>query len=84
VVAVGLTLTVIVGAVPLNGVPSDNVPLIVPVPVAVIVKFVLPPLHIEVVPLKAPVGLELTVIVALPVLSAAIEVQVPLVKVAIV
>ncbi len=84
VVEDGLTLTVIVGAVPLNTVPSDKVPLIVPVPVAVMVKFVLPPLQIVAVPLNAPVGLAFTVTVALPVLSAAVDVQVPLVNVAIV
>ena len=48
------------------------------------VKLVLPPLQIVVDPLRAPVGLALTVTVALPVLSAAIEVQVPLVNVAMV
>ena len=56
----------------------------VPVPVAVIVKLVLPPLQIVAVPLNAPVGLALTVTVALPVLSAPIEAQVPLVNVAMV
>ncbi len=63
VVEEGLTLTIIVGAVPLNAVPSDNVPVKVPVPVAVIVKLALPPLQIEVVPLNAPVGLAFTVTV---------------------
>ena len=72
---------VIVGAVPLKMVPSDKVPLIVPVPVAVIVRLVLPPLQIVAVPLKAPVGLAFTVTVALPVLSAAIDAHVPLVSV---
>ncbi len=76
-----LTLAVIVGAVPLKAVPSDKVPVSVPVPVAVIVKFVLPPLQIVAVPLNAPVGLVLTVTVAFPVLSAAIEAQVPFVNV---
>ncbi len=66
---------------PLNSVPSDKVPLTVPVPVAVMVKFVLPPLQMVAVPLKVPVGLALTVTVALPVMSAAIEAQVPLVNV---
>ena len=61
--------------------PSDKVPLIVPVPVAVIVRLVLPPLQIVAVPLKAPVGLALTAIIALPVLSAAIDAHVPLVSV---
>ncbi len=59
-------------------------PLIVPVPVAVMVNVAEPPLHIVCVPLKAPVGLALTVTVALPVLSAAIEAQVPFVNVLIV
>ena len=59
-------------------------PLIVPVPVAVIVTLVLPPLQMVAVPLRTPVGLAFTVTVALPVLSAAIEVHVPLVKVLIV
>ena len=53
----------------------------VPVPVAVIVRLVLPPLQIVAVPLNAPVGLAFTVIVALPVLSAAIDAHVPLVNV---
>ena len=59
----GLTLIIIVGAVPLNAVPSDKVPLMVPVPVAVIVKLVLLPLQIAAIPLNAPVGLALTVTV---------------------
>ena len=80
-VADGLTLTVMVGAVPLKAVPSDKVPLIVPVPVTVSVKLVLPPLQIVAVPLIAPVGLGFTVTVALPVLSAAMDVQVPFDKV---
>ena len=80
----GLTLTVIAGADPLNTVPSDNVPEIVPDPVAVMVSVAEPPLHMVVVPLKAPVGLALTVTTALPVLSAPIDAQVPLVKVAMV
>jgi len=84
VVAVGLTLTVIVGAVPLKAVPSDKVPESVPVPVAAIVRLVLPPLHIDVVPLIAPVGRAFTVTIALPVLSAATDVHVPLVNVAMV
>ena len=61
-VATGVTDTVIVGAVPLNGVPSDNVPLMAPEPVTLIVSVALLPVHIEVVPLIAPVGVELTVI----------------------
>ena len=77
----GLTLIVIAGAVPLNAVPSDKVPLIVPVPVAVIVRLVLPLLQIIAVPLNTPVGLAFTVTIALPVLSAAIDVQVPFAKV---
>ena len=75
---------VIVGDVPLKGVPSDKVPLIVPVPVAIIVTLVLPPLQIVAVPLNTPVGLAFTVIIALPVLSAAIDAHVPLVNVLIV
>ena len=71
----------IVGAVPLNPVPSDNVPLNVPVPVAVMVKLVLPPLHIVALALNTPVGLAFSVTIALPVLSAAIDVHVPLVRV---
>ena len=78
---VGFMLMVIVGAVPLKMVPSDRVPLIVPVPVAVIVRLVLPPLQIIAVPLNNPVGLAFTVTIALPVLSAAIDVQVPFAKV---
>ena len=80
----GLTLTVIVGAVPLKPVPSDSVPVMVPVPVAVIVKFLLPPVQIAPEPLSAPVGRAFTVTVALPVLSAPIDTQVPLVNVAMV
>ena len=75
---------VIVGAVPLKGVPSDKVPLIVPVPVAVMVRLVLPPLQIAAVPLNAPVGPAFTVTIATPVLSAAIAAHVPLVRVLIV
>ena len=45
------------------------------------VTFVLPPLQIVEVPLNVPVGLSFTVIVALPVLSAAIDAHVPLVNV---
>jgi len=75
---------VIVGAVPLKAVPSDNVPVRVPDPVAVIVKLVLPPLQIVPEPLSAPVGRAFTVTVALPVMSAPIDAQVPLVSVAIV
>jgi len=40
----------------MKGVPSDKVPLIVPGPVTAIDKLVLPPLHIEVVPLIEPVA----------------------------
>ena len=58
-------------------------PLIVPVPVAVIVTLVLPPLQMVVVPFSAPVGLAFTVTVALPVLSPAIDIH-PLVNVAMV
>ena len=43
------------GAVPLNTDPSDRVPLIVPVPFVVMVKLMLPPLHMVAVPLRTPV-----------------------------
>jgi hypothetical protein len=52
----GVTLTVIVGAVPLNVAPLLNVPLIVPVPVTVNVRLVEAPAQIVVDPLIAPVG----------------------------
>ena len=81
-VLAGATLTIIAGAAPLKAVPSERVPLIVPVPVAVKVSVAELPLHIVCVPLNTPVGLEFTVTVALPVLSAAMEAQVPLVNVA--
>ena len=56
-VVAGLTFTVIVGAVPLNGMaPGDNVPPIVPEPVTVKVSVALPPVQIDCVPLKAPIG----------------------------
>lgn len=58
---VGLTLTEIVGAVPLKAVPSDKVPVIVPSPVTASDKFVLPPLQMDGVPLNAAVGRALTV-----------------------
>ena len=81
---VGLTFTVIVGAVPLNGVPSDKFPEIVPEPVTATDNVALPPLQIDCVPLITPVGRGFTETVALPVLSVAMDVQVPLVNVAIV
>ncbi len=84
VVAVGLTLTVIVGAVPLNDVPSDNVPDSVPVPATDNVKFAEFPVHIAWVPLIAPVGRAFTVITALPFLSDVREVHLLLFNVAIV
>lgn len=83
-VLVGFTLTEIVGAVPLKTVPSDNVPEMVPAPVTAIDNVALPPLQIDGVPLKAPVGRGSTVIIADPVLSAAIDEQVPFVRSAIV
>ena len=52
---------VIVGAMPLNTVPLESVPLMVPIPVTVKVRFALPPLQIAVVPLMAPVGRAFTV-----------------------
>ena len=72
------------GAVPLNGVPSDNVPLIVPLPVTVSVNVADDPSHIACVPLSAAVGLAFTSTIALPVLSAAIAVQLSSINVAIV
>ena len=76
VVEEGLTLTVIVGAVPLNGIaPGFNVPLMVPEPVAAMLNVAVPPGHIVVVPLNAPVGRSLTVMTALPVRSPAVEMQ---------
>lgn len=77
---VGVTFTVIVGAVPLNEVPSERIPDMVPTPVTVRVSVVLLPLHIAASPLKMAVGLGFTVTVALPVLSEAIDVQEPFVK----
>ena len=71
----GLTTLVIVGAVPLKALPSENVPLIVPLPVKVKVKLALCPLQIVVVPLITEVGRAFTVTVALPVLSPACAVQ---------
>ena len=80
----GLTSFVIVGAVPLKDEPSESVPPIVPLPVTVSVRVAVWPLQIVVVPLMFPVGRALTVTVALPVLSAAIAVQLASVSVAIV
>ena len=71
----GLTFTVIVGAVPLNAVPSDNVPLIVPLPVTARLSVALPPLQIVLLPLSTAVGLAFTFTVAPPERSAAIAVQ---------
>ena len=84
VVAAGLTFTVITGAVPLKVVPSERVPEMVPVPVTAKDNVAVPGSHIAVVPLSAAVGRWLTVTVAVPVSSAAMAIQVPLVKVAIV
>ena len=69
---------------PLNGVPSDRVPLIVPLPVTVSVNVAADPLQIVVLPLNTAVGLAFTSTIALPVLSAAIAVQLPSLNVAIV
>ena len=55
----GLTATVIVGAVPLKAVPSESVPEIVPDPVAVMVKLVLPPLQMQLCHLRPPLVLHL-------------------------
>ncbi len=54
--AFGLTFTIIVGAVPLNVVPSDNVPVIVPVPVTASDNVAVEPLQIFVLPLRTAVG----------------------------
>ena len=66
---------VIVGAVPLKLLPSDNVPLIAPLPVTVKVSVALCPLQIVVVPPIEAVGLAFTVIVAEPDKSAPWAVQ---------
>ena len=63
VVTVGETSTVIVGAVPLKGVPSDKVPEMVPAPVTERTKVVVEPLQIVVDPESTAVGSGLTVIV---------------------
>ena len=68
------------GATPLNGVPSDRVPLIVPAPVTVSVNVADDPSHIAWVPLSAAVGLSFTVTVAPPVIPAATAVQLASVK----
>ena len=69
----GLTLVVIVGAVPLNALPSDSVPLIVPLPVTVSVKIALWPLQIVVFPLITEVGRAFTVTLAVFPLDTALE-----------
>ena len=81
---VGLTTTVIVGAVPLNAAPFDKVPDIVPGPVTANDNVAEPPLQIVVVPLITAVGLAFTVTVAEPLMSAAIDVQFEFNNVAIV
>ena len=68
-------MTVKLGAVPLNGVPSDNVPLIVPVPVTVSVNVAAVPLQTVVLPLNTAVGLALIDTVALPLMSSSVAVQ---------
>ncbi len=80
----GLTPPVIVGAVPSKASAVDKVPVIVPVPVTASDSVAVAPLQIVVLPLRTAVGRWFTVTVAPPVLSAAMEGQVPLVKVAIV
>ena len=80
VVTTGLTLTVMVGATPVKGVPSESVPEIVPAPVTAKLKVAEFPLQIVVAPLKAPVGLGRIVIVALPVRSPATDVQIASLK----
>ena len=74
----------IVGAAPVNAVPSDNVPWIVPAPVTLSVNVAADPLHIVWVPLNTAVGLAFTSTIAVPVLPAAIAVQLPSLNVAIV
>ena len=79
----GETLTLIVGAVPLNAMaPGFNVPLMVPLPVTLIAMLVDPPLHIVVLPLTDAVGRAFTFTTRVPVRSAAIEVQFASLKVA--
>ena len=76
VVELGLTLFVIVGAVPLKAIaPGESVPLIVPLPVTVRVRVALLPLQIVVLPLRLAVGRALTVTTALPVRSPTTEAQ---------
>lgn len=58
-----------VGAVPLNNVPLDNIPLMVPLPDAVIVRFVADPEQMVVVPPMDAVGRGFTVTVAVPIRS---------------
>lgn len=66
-VEVGETTTEIVGAVPLNVVPSDKVPDMVPGPVTANDKVAELPLQIVCEPLRVAVGLGFTLTVALPV-----------------
>ena len=72
-----------VGAVPLNAVPLESVPEMVPVPVTAKDNVAVSPLQITGVPLKAAVGLGSTVTVALPDQSEAIAVQLASFKVEI-
>ena len=81
-VVAGLTFTVIDGAVPLKAMPLERVPEMVPEPVIAKDNVAEPPLQILVVPLRTAVDLGLTVTVALPVSSAGMDVQIPLVNVA--
>ncbi len=80
----GLTLTVVVGAVPLKAVPSDNVPEIVPLPVTAKDKIAELPLQILCVPLNAAVRRGFMVIAALPDLSELKAIHALLYNVAIV
>lgn len=65
VLVVGLTFTVKLDPVPLKAVPSDKVPLNVPVPtLGVIVKVAVPPLQIAVVPLSVARGVAFMVTLA--------------------
>ena len=84
VVAVGVTFTFIIGDVPLKAVPSDNVPEMVPLPVTAKDNAAVLPLQIACVPLRIAVGRGFTITVEVPVISADITGQVPLVKVEIV
>ncbi len=84
VVVIGETFTVMVGAVPLKAAPFERVPESVPKPFTARDKVAVLSLQIVWFPLITPVGRGLIFTAALPVLSAGIAVQLPLVKVAMV